>query len=128
MTVVLEPKRKRPAGQPPAEPPARPAIDPAHAQRLAAYAKALSDPIRVQLVDVLRDHPGELCACELLPLFDIAQSTLSHHLKKLHDAGILDVHRAGLWAHYYVRPDALADLGGWLGKPCPESAPARDES
>jgi ArsR family transcriptional regulator, arsenate/arsenite/antimonite-responsive transcriptional repressor len=114
MPLVLEPKHKRPAGQPPPAPPARPTIDPARADRLAGYAKALSDPIRVQLVDVLRDHPGQLCACELLPLFEITQSTLSHHLKKLHDARILDVHRSGLWAYYYVRPEALDDLGGWL--------------
>ena len=64
---------------------------------LAIYAKALGDPIRLQLVDVLAAHPGELCACELLPLFDIAQSTLSHHLKTLADAGILEIRRQGLF-------------------------------
>jgi ArsR family transcriptional regulator len=51
---------------------------------------------------------------ELVPLFDIGQSTLSHHLKKLRDAGIVASERQGLWAYYYVKPDALAPLGGWL--------------
>lgn len=126
MAVELDiaPKRKRPAGEPPAAPSVRPSVDAARAERLASYAKALADPIRLQLVDVLRDHPGELCACELLPLFDVSQSTLSHHLKKLHEAGILDVQRSCLWAYYHVRPDALAELAGWLAKPRSDAAPA----
>ena len=68
----------------------------------------------MQLVDVLAAHPGELCACELLPLFDVAQSTLSHHLKTLADAGILETRRQGLFAYYLVRPQALVDLSSWL--------------
>ena len=90
------------------------AVDAERAARLAAYAKALGDPIRVQLVDVLAAHPGQLCACELLPLFDVAQSTLAHHLKKLADAGILEGTRQGLFVHYVVRAEALAALSGWL--------------
>jgi ArsR family transcriptional regulator len=69
----------------------------------------------VRLVDVLAEHPGELCACELVPLFDVAQSTLAHHLKTLADAGILESRRQGLFAYYIVRPGALAELAGWLG-------------
>ena len=74
---------------------------------MAEVAKALGDPIRLQLVDVLRKHAGKVCVCELVPLFDISQPTLSHHLKKLRDAGIVDSERKGLWAYYYVIPDAL---------------------
>ena len=84
------------------------------AARLAAVAKALSDPVRVQLVDVLRKHAGKVCVCELVPLFDISQPTLSHHLKKLRDAGIVDSERQGLWAYYYVVPGALDELAAWL--------------
>lgn len=84
------------------------------AERLAAIAKALSDPIRVQLVDVLREHAGRVCVCELLPLFDVSQPTLSHHLKKLRDADIVDSEKVGLWAFYYVKPDALEVLDRWL--------------
>ena len=77
---------------------------------MAEVAKALGDPIRLQLVDVLRKHAGKVCVCELVPLFDLSQPTLSHHLKKLRDAGIVDSERQGLWAYYYVRPDALKEL------------------
>ncbi len=112
--TILVCKRKRAPGAPPVVSPARPSVDAERATRLAVYAKALADPIRVQLVDVLAEHPGELCACELLPLFDVAQSTLSHHLKTLADAGILETRRQGLFAYYIVRPRALADLSGWL--------------
>ncbi len=55
-----------------------------------------------------------LGVCELVPLFDIAQPTLSHHLKKLRDAEIVDSERHGLWAYYYVIPDALEELSAWL--------------
>ncbi len=79
---------------------------------MAEVAKALGDPIRLQLVDVLRKHAGKVCVCELVPLFDISQPTLSHHLKKLRDAGIVDSERQGLWAYYYVIPDALEELSG----------------
>ena len=76
--------------------------------------KALGDPIRLQLVDVLRKHAGKVCVCELVPLFDISQPTLSHHLKKLRDARIVDSERRGLWAYYYVNPEALEELSAWL--------------
>ncbi len=114
MDAALTPKQKRAPGVPRPVSPARPSLDVAQSTQLAAYAKALGDPIRVQVVDVLARHPGELCACELLPLFDIAQSTLAHHLKVLADAGILKTHRQGLFAYYLAQPDALAALAGWL--------------
>ena len=112
--LTLAPKQKRAPGEPCCEPLARPDIDAGTAARLAAVAKALSDPIRVQLVDVLRRHAGEVCVCELQPLFDVSQPTLSHHLKKLRDAEIVGVERRGLWAFYYVKPDALEVLDRWL--------------
>jgi ArsR family transcriptional regulator, arsenate/arsenite/antimonite-responsive transcriptional repressor len=116
MVVELElaPKTKRPVGAPCCEPLAHPGIDGDRAARLATLAKALSDTTRLQLVDVLRRHAGEVCVCELQPLFDISQSTLSEHLKKLRDAGIVGVERRGLWAYYYVIPGALEDLRAWL--------------
>ena len=86
----------------------------AAAVRMAEVAKALGDPIRLQLVDVLRRHAGKVCVCELVPLFDISQPTLSHHLKKLREAGIVDSERRGLWAYYYVLPEALKELTAWL--------------
>ena len=63
---------------------------------------------------MLRKHAGKVCVCELVPLFDIAQPTLSHHLKILRQAGIVDAERRGLWAYYHVLPDALKELTAWL--------------
>ena len=116
MAVDLElaPKRKRPPGEPCCEPVAYPAVERREAERMAGVAKALGDPIRLQLVDVLRKHAGEVCVCELTPLFEVGQPTVSHHLKALRAAGIVDSERRGLWAYYYVRPDALEELARWL--------------
>lgn len=113
--LELTPKTKRPAGDPCCAPLVHPRVELAEAGRLAAVAKALGDPIRLQLVDVLRRHAGEVCVCELVPLFEVSQPTLSHHLKKLRDAGIVDCHRRGIWAYYYVLPGALDGFGAWLG-------------
>ena len=124
MTVELElaPKTKRPAGECCSEPLVHPDVSPQQADRLATIAKALGDPIRVQLVDVLRKHAGEVCVCELVPLFDLSQPTVSHHLKVLREAGIVASERRGLWAFYYVVPGALDPLGSWLPGCCaPES-------
>jgi ArsR family transcriptional regulator len=112
--LELSPKTKRPAGESCCEPVVYPDVQREHAIRMAEVAKALGDPIRLQLVDVLRKHAGKVCVCELVPLFDIAQPTLSHHLKKLREAGIVDSERQGLWAYYYVIPDALKELSAWL--------------
>jgi ArsR family transcriptional regulator len=116
MSVDLElaPKRKRAAGERCCEPVVYPDVARGQAVRMAAVAKALGDPIRLALVDVLRRHAGQVCVCELVPLFDVSQPTLSHHLAKLRAAGIVDSHRRGLWAYYYVRPEALAELSAWL--------------
>jgi ArsR family transcriptional regulator len=116
MPVELEltPKRKRAAGERCCEPVVYPDVQREHAVRMAEVAKALGDPIRLQLVDVLRRHAGEVCVCELVPLFEVSQPTLSHHLSKLRAAGIVDSERRGLWAYYYVRPDALKELSAWL--------------
>ena len=112
--LVLAPKQKRPTGEVCCEPIVYPDVEHERARRIAGVAKALGDPIRLQLVDVLRKHAGKVCVCELVPLFDISQPTLSHHLKKLRDAGIVDCERRGLWAYYYVIPDALEELSTWL--------------
>lgn len=112
--LKMTPKRKRPAGEPCCEPVVYPDVQRREAERLAKVAKALGDPIRLQLVDVLRKHAGKVCVCELTPLFDVGQPTVSHHLRVLRDAGIVDCERPGLWAYYYVLPDALEEFTRWL--------------
>ena len=113
--LELSPKRKRAPGAPCCEPVVYPDVERAQADRMAQIAKALGDPIRLQLVDVLRKHAGKVCVCELTPLFDVSQPTVSHHLKVLREAGIVASERPGLWAYYYVIPDALEELRAWLG-------------
>ena len=116
MAVDLEltPKTKRPAGERCCEPVVYPDVERDEAVRLAAVAKALGDPVRLQLVDVLRKHAGKVCVCELVPLFDLSQPTVSHHLKVLREAGIVGSERVGLWAYYFVIPAALKELSAWL--------------
>jgi ArsR family transcriptional regulator, arsenate/arsenite/antimonite-responsive transcriptional repressor len=112
--LELTPKIKRPAGEPCSEPIVYPDVPRHQAIRMAAVAKALGDPVRLQLVDVLRKHAGTVCVCELVPLFDLSQPTISHHLKVLRQAGLVGSERQGLWAYYYVIPDALKELSAWL--------------
>jgi ArsR family transcriptional regulator len=110
----IEPKHKRAAGDRCCEPVVYPDVEREQARRMAEIAKALGDPVRIQLVDVLRKHAGKVCVCELVPLFDLSQPTISHHLKKLRDAGIVASERQGLWAYYYVLPGAVDELAAWL--------------
>jgi ArsR family transcriptional regulator len=112
--LELTPKTKRAPGEPCCEPVVYPEVERDEAIGMAQVAKALGDPIRIQLVDVLRKHAGKVCVCELVPLFDVAQPTVSHHLKVLREAGIVGSERDGLWAYYYVIPDALKELSAWL--------------
>jgi len=116
MSIDLElaPKQKRPAGEPCCEPVVYPDVERDQATRMAEVAKALGDSTHLQLIDVLRKHAGKVCVCELVPLFEVSQPTLSHHLKKLREAGLVDSERRGLWAYYYVLPDAMKELSAWL--------------
>ena len=117
MAVDLEltPKIKRPAGERCCEPVVYPDVEREHAIRMAAVAKALGDPVRIQLIDVLRKHAGKVCVCELSSRCLTSPSflTVSHHLKVLRQAGIVGSEREGLWAYYYVMPEARKELSAW---------------
>jgi ArsR family transcriptional regulator, arsenate/arsenite/antimonite-responsive transcriptional repressor len=92
-----------------------PDLTPDAAARLAVVAKALADPTRLRIVDALRTSaPEALCQCELVPLFDMSQPALAKHLKVLISAGVIGTERRGLWAYYYVLPDATKELSAWL--------------
>jgi ArsR family transcriptional regulator len=84
------------------------------ADRFAELAKALAEPLRVHVIDVLRRHGEPLCQCELVPLFDVPQSTFSHHISKLVAAGLVTVERRHRWAYYSICSDALKELTAWL--------------
>jgi ArsR family transcriptional regulator, arsenate/arsenite/antimonite-responsive transcriptional repressor len=85
------------------------------AARLSRVFKALGDPVRLQLVSlILASEGGEACVCDLNGAFDLSQPTISHHLKVLHDAGLLERDKRGVWVHYRVARPALAELGDLL--------------
>lgn len=86
------------------------------AARIAPVLKALADPVRLRLLSIVASHAdGEACVCDLNDAFDLSQPTISHHLKVLHEVGLLDRSKRGVWVYYAVRRDALADLGLLLG-------------
>jgi ArsR family transcriptional regulator, arsenate/arsenite/antimonite-responsive transcriptional repressor len=90
-------------------------LDPSlDAERIAVVAKALAEPLRVRILDVLRRSEQEVCQCELIALFDLGQSLLSHHMRKLTDAGLVRVERRHKWAYYSVNADAFKELTSWL--------------
>jgi ArsR family transcriptional regulator len=88
-----------------------PALD---ADRIAAVGRALAEPLRVRIVDVLRRSDEAVCQCELIALFDIKQSLLSHHMRKLTGTGLVAVERRHKWAYYSIPPDAFQELTAWL--------------
>jgi len=97
-----------------------------HAADLARVFKALGDPVRLRLVSMIasRGKGGEVCVCELTPAFDLSQPTISHHLKLLRQAGLIDCERRGTWVYYWVRPGALDRLAAFLTTAQPVGAPA----
>jgi ArsR family transcriptional regulator len=86
------------------------------AERVAVLLKALADPVRLRLMSLVASHAdGEACVCDLQEAFDLSQPTISHHLKVLHEVGLLDRSKRGVWVYYRARPEALADLASLLG-------------
>ena len=86
------------------------------ADRIAPLVKSLADPVRLRLLSLVAAHDGgEACVCDLNDAFDLSQPTISHHLKVLHEAGLLDRDKRGVWVYYRVNATALADLGSLLG-------------
>ena len=85
------------------------------AVELAAMFKALGDPVRLRLLSLIASHPGgQACVCEISTTFDVSQPTISHHLKMLRSAGLLDCERRGTWVYYWVIPAVLQQLSSVL--------------
>jgi ArsR family transcriptional regulator len=90
------------------------------AEQVAPLLKALADPVRLRLMSLVASHEGgEACICDLNAAFDLSQPTISHHMKVLHEAGLVDRDKRGVWVYYRVRPQALASLGALIGSPWP---------
>jgi ArsR family transcriptional regulator, arsenate/arsenite/antimonite-responsive transcriptional repressor len=89
---------------------ATPALSAAEAEATAAIFRALADPARVRIVNLLAGSDDPVCVCELVPALELAQPTVSHHLKKLTDAGLLEREERGRWAYYSLSGEALDRL------------------
>ena len=86
------------------------------AERVSPLLKALADPVRLRLLSLVASHvEGEACVCDLTGAFDLSQPTISHHLKVLHETGLLDRTKRGVWVYYKVRGEALTDLAALIG-------------
>ncbi|MET9344685.1 metalloregulator ArsR/SmtB family transcription factor [Nonomuraea sp. NPDC003804] len=93
-------------------------LDEERAAGLARAFKALGDPVRLRIVSIVAGHEGgEACVCDLTASFDLAQPTISHHLKVLKDVGLLTSERRGSWVYYRIVPDRLAELSALLAVP-----------
>jgi ArsR family transcriptional regulator, arsenate/arsenite/antimonite-responsive transcriptional repressor len=86
------------------------------AGQVAPLLKALADPVRLRLMSLIASHPGgEACVCDLNEAFDLSQPTISHHLKVLHEAGLVEREKRGVWVYYRALTEALASLGALIG-------------
>ena len=86
------------------------------AEQIAPLLKAIAEPVRLRLLSLVASHAdAEACVCDLNDAFDLSQPTISHHLKVLHEAGLLHRSKRGVWMYYSLNRGALADLGHLLG-------------
>ena len=85
------------------------------AEQVAPLLKALADPVRLRVLSLIASHEGgEACVCDLTDAFEVSQPTISHHLKVLHECGLLAREKRGVWVYYRARTEALASLGTLL--------------
>ena len=91
--------------------------------------KALGDPVRLRMLSLIASHEGgECCVCDISPAFALSQPTISHHLKILREAGLLDCERRGTWVYYWVIPSALEQLSAVLATDTTQSHTAASAS
>ncbi|AZS69903.1 transcriptional regulator [Streptomyces lydicus] len=99
-------------------------LDEDQAAELARVFKALGDPVRLRLLSMIASRAGgEVCVCDLTPAFDLSQPTISHHLKLLKQAGLIDSERRGTWVYYRLLPQMTDRLAGILTRPAGEPLP-----
>src|ERR1700693_5859163 len=86
------------------------------ADQVAPLLKALADPVRLRLMSLIASHEGgEACVCDLVDALDLSQPTISHHLKVLHEGGVISRSKRGVWVYYRPQPTALTDLAALIG-------------
>ncbi|MFJ4487088.1 ArsR/SmtB family transcription factor [Streptomyces longwoodensis] len=104
-------------------------LDEEQAADLAKVFKALGDPVRLRLLSMIASRSGgEVCVCDLTPAFELSQPTISHHLKLLRQAGLIDCERRGTWVYYWLVPETTDRLAGILTRPAGEPLPERTAS
>ena len=87
-----------------------PALSDEEAHASAALFRALADPARIKIVNLLATSDDAVCACEFEPALGLSQPTVSHHLKKLTEAGLLEREQRGKWAYFSLKPEASSQL------------------
>jgi ArsR family transcriptional regulator, arsenate/arsenite/antimonite-responsive transcriptional repressor len=92
-------------------------LGPTDAGEFAKAFKALGDPVRLRLLSLITSAEGESCVCDLASMFDLTGPTISHHLKVLREAGLVDSERRGTWVYYWPRPEKLSELATLLNAP-----------
>lgn len=93
------------------------------AAELAPLFKAIADPVRLRLLSLIACHEGgEACVCDLTAAFDLTPPTISHHLKVLRQAGLIDSERRGTWVYYWIKPEVLARMSALIGPAPPAPA------
>jgi ArsR family transcriptional regulator len=97
---------------------AAPVLSDDEAEATASLFRALADPARVRIVNVLATSGEPVCVCELMEPLGLAQPTVSHHLKKLVDAGLLEREQRGKWAYFSIKPEAFSRLADLTGGCC----------
>lgn len=95
------------------------ALDPAAAADGAAVFKALADPVRLRLMSIIASAGDEVCVCDLTSQFEVSAPTISHHLRVLREAGLVDCERRGTWVYYRPLPERLAWTSALLAVPVP---------
>jgi ArsR family transcriptional regulator len=121
--ALLDPPAERPLAC--CAPLIREPLSASGAEALAGVLKALAEPARLRLLSMIAAHEdGEACVCDLTEPLGLTQPTVSHHLKVLHDAGLVSRDKRGVWVYYRLVPTALSDLGTLLGATASPAAPA----
>ena len=110
--------RKPMAGRPAPNPDVRSRLSAEAARGLGADLAILDHPVRLQIIDILAQSDGHVCVCDIEEAVPVKQPTVSHHLKLLREAGLIDCARRGQWAYYFIRRETMAALRGrvvaWL--------------
>jgi ArsR family transcriptional regulator len=94
-------------------------LDVEQAAEGAAAFKALADPVRLRLLSIIASAGGELCVCDITPQFDVSGPTISHHLKVLREAGLVDCERRGTWVYYWPIRERMQWISDLLAVPAP---------